>query len=123
MFEEARARYQSAVDALVPLTVAMAFARTREALPGATVLETQGEVNEDGVPILRIRRVLGRHGEALYDRNGATGDELVDERLDDIGANLLDLLLDLTGAEYLGPAVLELDPPLTTLLHTPRQPE
>ena len=98
----ARERLGAAVDDLVPLLVEMALTTIAEVLPGATVLETEGEMNEDWLFTLRIQRVLGTDGAVLYDIGIGHDDPEVETRIDEVGFEYLDLLLDLIGDDYLG---------------------
>lgn len=101
-FEAAQRRNTAAVAELVPLLVEMAIATVAEVLPGADALETEGEMNEDWVFTLRIQRVLDAAGEGLYDVSVGHEDSEVETTIDEVGVDYLDLLLDLTGDEYLG---------------------
>lgn len=101
-FTAAREHHSRAVADLVPLLVEMALTSVVEVLPGATVLETEGEMNEDWLFTLRIQRVLGAGGQVLYDVETGHDDPAVETRIDDVGFEYLDLLLDLTGDDYLG---------------------
>ena len=101
-FDAAQRRHADAVADLVPLLVEMALSSVAEVLPGATVLETEGEMNEDWRFTLRIQRVLGVGGEALYDVETGHDDPGVETRIDEVGFEYLDLLLDVTGDDYLG---------------------
>ena len=49
----------------------------------------------------RRQRVISLDGRVLYDIGFAAGDE-VEEMIDAVGIEYLDLLLDLTGDDYLG---------------------
>jgi hypothetical protein len=61
--------------------------------------------NEDWLRVLRVRRILDADGAVLFDvAHGA--DRAVEEAVDEIGTEYLDLLLDLTGDEYMGRRVL-----------------
>ena len=51
---------------------------------------------------LRIQRVLDADGEVLYDIESGHDDPDVENRIDEVGFEYLDLLLDLTGNDYLG---------------------
>lgn len=101
-FEAAQRRNTAAAAELVPLLVEMAIATVAEVLPGADALETEGEMNEDWVFTLRIQRVLDAAGEGLYDVSVGHEDSEVETTIDEVGVDYLDLLLDLTGDEYLG---------------------
>jgi hypothetical protein len=101
-FNAAQHRHADAVVDLVPLLVEMALSSVTEVLPGATLLETEGEMNEDWLFTLRIQRVLGAEGEVLYDIETGHDDPEVETLIDDVGFEYLDLLLDLTGSDYLG---------------------
>lgn len=101
-FDAANERHTAAVADFVPLLVEMALATVAEVLPGASVLETEGEMNEDWVFTLRIQRVLDAGGEVLYDVSAGHEDPEVETTIDEVGVDYLDLLLELTGDEYLG---------------------
>lgn len=101
-FDAAQRRHAEAVADLVPLLVAMVLTSVAEILPAATVLETEGEMNEDWLFTVRIQRVFGASGEVLYDVEMGNDDPEVETRIDDVGFEYLDLLLDLTGDDYLG---------------------
>lgn len=102
VFDAAQQRHAEAVAGLVPLLIEMALTTIAEVLPGATVLETEGEMNEDWLFTLRIQRVLGTDGAVLYDIGISHDDPGVETRIDEVGFEYLDLLLDLTGDDYLG---------------------
>jgi hypothetical protein len=101
-FDAASQRHVAAVADLVPLLVEMALASVAEVLPGTETLETTGEMNEDWAFTLRIRRVLDAGGGVLYDVEAGHDDAEVETMIDEMGVDYLDLLLDLTGEEYLG---------------------
>lgn len=101
-FDAAQERHTEAVADLVPLLIEVALATVAEVLPGATVLETEGEMNEDWLFTLRIQRVLDANGEVLYDIGVGNDDAQVENRIDEVGFEYLDLLLDLTGDANLG---------------------
>jgi hypothetical protein len=101
-FDAAQRRHADAVANLIPLLVEIAVTSVAEMLPGASVLETEGEMNEDWLFSLRIQRVLGAGGEVLYDIETGHDDPEVETRIDEVGFEYLDLLLDLTGDDYLG---------------------
>ena len=101
-FDEAQQRHAEAVAALVPLLIETALTTVAEALPGAVLLETEGEMNEDWLFSLRIQRVLDADGGVLYDIGIGHDDPAVETRIDEVGFDYLDLLLDLTGDDYLG---------------------
>jgi len=101
-FDGARARHAAAVAELVPLLVEVAFALVTEVLPNADVLVVRGEMNEDWAFTLRVQRVLDRDGGVLYDVGIGCEDPAVEDTTDQIGVDYLDLLMHLTGDEYLG---------------------
>lgn len=96
-FDTAQQRHTDAVADLVPLLLEMALASVAEALPGATVGETEGVMNEDWLFTLRIQRVLGTSGEVLYDSETGHDDPEVENRIDEVGFECLDLLLAALG--------------------------
>ncbi|QGG95438.1 hypothetical protein [Actinomarinicola tropica] len=101
-FDAANERHTAAVAEFVPLLIEMALATVADVLPGADALETDGEMNEDWAFTLRIQRVVDVHGDLLYDAGVGHDDSEVESTIDDVGVDYLDLLLDLTGENYLG---------------------
>ena len=101
-YERLLATYRSTVEQLVPVLEAMALASVREVLPGAQRIEVEGRINEDWIPTLRILRVLGGDGGVLFDVAVGHDDERVEELIDEVGVEYLDLLLDLTGDDFMG---------------------
>lgn len=106
-FERARGAHANAVAAFVPALIASALSEVAEVLPGATSLEVLGETNEDGLDILRIQRVRSTAGDALYDIDTGHPDRVVEDRIDHVGSEYLDQLLDITYGRYFGTHVLE----------------
>jgi hypothetical protein len=101
-FDGARERHAAAVADLIPLLIEMALTTVADVLPSAKVLETEGEMNEDWLFTLRIQRVLDGNGRPLYEIAAGHDDAGVEATIDRVGFEYLDLLLDLTGDEYLG---------------------
>lgn len=105
-FRQARAAHEASIDDLVPLTTEIALARVAEVLPGAQTLELCGEVTEDWLRVLRIQRVLDAEDNALYDIAAGPVDPLAEQLLDEVNVEYLDLLLDLTGDQFMGPSTI-----------------
>jgi hypothetical protein len=105
-FERARGAHGNAVAALVPALIARAVAKVAEVLPGTTSLEVLGETNEDGLDILRIQRVRNAAGDVLYNVDVGHPDRAVEDRIDHVGSEYLDQLLDITYGQYFGRHVL-----------------
>lgn len=101
-FQTALRRHADAVADLVPLLVEMVMSSIIEVLPGAAALETEGEMNEDWAFTLRVQRVLATDGAVLYDVESGDDDPEVEATIDEVGTDYLDLLLHLTGDEYMG---------------------
>jgi hypothetical protein len=59
-------------------------------------------MNEDWAFTLRIQRVRDREGRVLYGAGEGHEDPVVEDTVDQVGVDYLDLLLDLTGDQYLG---------------------
>ena len=78
-----------------------------DVLPGASVVEVQGEFNEDGLRVLRIRRVLAVDGTYLFDVEEGHQNPRVESTIDEVEAEYLDLLIDLTGDTYMGMSTME----------------
>jgi hypothetical protein len=101
-FNGASERHAAAVAELVPLLIEIALTTVAEVLPGAALLETEGEMNEDWLFTLRVQRVLDGNGRSLHEIADGHDDANVEETIDRVGFEYLDLLLDLTGDDYLG---------------------
>ena len=105
-YSRTREQHEAASRALVPLVERMAVESVAEVLPGTTALEVHGEINEDWLPILRIQRVLDDKGAELFHVDGAH-DHAVERAIDSANAEYLDLLIDLTGDDYMGTNTVE----------------
>jgi hypothetical protein len=101
-FRRTREQWDSRGQALGPLAERLAFQTVADVLPGAAVIEVRGEINEDLLRILRIQRVLSPAGEVLFDVAEGHDDRRVEDAIDEVDADYLDLLLDLTGDLYMG---------------------
>jgi len=104
--DELRAAHAKAVERLVPTLIAGALAEVAEVLTGAVSLEVLGETNEDGLDILRIQRVRNAQRDVLYDIETGHPDRAVEDRIDHVGSEYLDQLLDITYGEFFGEHVL-----------------
>lgn len=103
----ARRVHADAVVALASALIAGSLAEVADVLPGAVSLEVLGETNEDGLDILRIQRVRNAQGDVLYDIAAGHPDRFVEDRIDHVGAEYLDQLLDITYGQYFRTHVLE----------------
>lgn len=101
-YDEARARYVATVAILVPLAIRMALDRLADVLPGVFEIEVDGRINEDWLPTLRIQRVFNAQGAVLFDLGIGHPDPVVEEVIDEVNTEYLDLVLDLTGDDYMG---------------------
>jgi hypothetical protein len=101
-YERLLEAHRRAAADLVPVLEELALATIREVLPDADRLQVHGEFNEDWIRTLRIQRIVDDDGTVLFD--GALGhpDEQVHAMIDEVGVEYLDVLLDLTGDEYMG---------------------
>jgi hypothetical protein len=106
-YERLRERHRRVVEDLVPVLEAMAVASIGDVLPGAHRLEVEGRINEDWIPVLRIHRVVDERGAVLFDVSEGNDDERIEETIDEVGVEYLDLLLDLTGDDYMGTREVE----------------
>lgn len=68
-----------------------------------------GRVNEDWIPTLRIQLVLDENGRVLFDVAVGHDNRAVEDMIDEVGTEYLDLLLDITGDDYMGPQSIDLD--------------
>jgi hypothetical protein len=101
-YERLLEAHRRAAADLVPVLEELALATIRDVLPDAHRLQVHGEFNEDWLPTLRIHRVVGGDGTVLFDSAIGHPDERVHEVVDEVGVEYLDLLLDLTGDDYMG---------------------
>lgn len=106
-YRRARDDYSRAGQDLEPLVIRMALDRIAELVAGAHTLEVHGRVNEDWIPVLRIQRVLDEDGVVLFDIEVGHDDPVVEEGIDEVGTEYLDLLLDLTGDDYMGDRTID----------------
>jgi hypothetical protein len=90
-----------------PLAEQLAGATVADVLPEAQIIEVRGEINEDWLRILRIRRVFSGRGDVLFDVAEGDDDRRIEDTIDQVNADYLDLLLDLTGDLYMGDHTLE----------------
>lgn len=104
--DAAQARHAEAAADLAPLLIEIALATVTDVLPDAEVLATRGEMNEDWLFTLRIQRVLDSNGRVLYDVSVGHDDRHVEETIETVDCEYLDLLLDVTGDDYLGNKVV-----------------
>jgi hypothetical protein len=105
-YQSAREAHRAAVDALVSLLERIAVETVRDRWPDANELELHGEYNSDWIPTLRIQRVIALDGRVLYDAAVVAEDE-VEDMIGEVGIEYLDLLLDLTGDDYMGAQSIE----------------
>jgi len=94
--------WQSLGLTLAELAEQLAIATLVDVLPGASVVKVHGELNEDRLRTLRVRRVLTADGGVLFDVEDGHDDPQVEEAIDNVNTEYLDLLLDLTGDTYMG---------------------
>jgi hypothetical protein len=94
--------HDDARRALVPLLEQMVIETIAEALPGAARLEAVGELNEDWIPTLRIERVLTASGVMLFDASEGHPDRAVEDVVDMVNVEYLDVLIDITGDDFVG---------------------
>lgn len=106
-FERTRRDWDALGQTLAPLAEQLAIETVADVLPLASAIEVRGEINEDWLRILRIRRVLSVDGEVLFDAREGHEDRRVEEAIDEANADYLDLLMDLTGDLYMGDHSLE----------------
>lgn len=105
-YRGARDAHRAAVEALVPLLERMAVETLRDRWPDVNELELHGEFNSDWVPTLRIQRVVALDGRVLYD-TAVVADDEIEDMIDEVGIEYLDVLLDLTGDDFMGAKSIE----------------
>lgn len=101
-YRRVRGDYSRASERLVPILIRIALDSIEELLPGAHELELDGRINEDWIPTLRIQRVVDADGRVLFDVASGHDDPAVEDMIDEVNTEYLDLLLDLTGDDYMG---------------------
>lgn len=105
-YRETRERYDAARSDLVPLLERMAIETLADVLPSAHAVEVLGQLNEDWVPTLRVQRVLDASGMVLFDVNVGHADRAVEDAVDTVNVEYLDVLVDMTGGDYTGSAII-----------------
>lgn len=98
--------WQALGRTLAELCERLAVETLADALPDASVIEVHGEFNEDWLRALRTRRVLTADGTVLFDVEQGHDNPRIEAAIDEVNSEYLDLLLDLTGDAYMGPAVI-----------------
>ena len=93
---------------LADLSERLVAATLVDVLPGASVVELRGDFNENMLRTLRVRRVLASDGTVVFDVEEGHGDPSVENTIDEVNAEYLDLLLDLTGDTYMGESTLDM---------------
>jgi hypothetical protein len=101
--------WQALRRTLAELCERLALETLVDVLPGASTIEVRGEFNEDWLRTLRIRRVLTADGTVLFDVEEGHEDPRVETTVNEVNAEYLDLLLDLTGDTYMGASTIEMD--------------
>ena len=101
-YRAALERHDDARRTLVPLLEQIAIETVAEVFPGAAHLEAVGEVNEDWIPTLRIERVLTASGVMLFDASHGHPERTVEDVVDMVNVEYLDVLIDITGDDYMG---------------------
>ena len=101
--------WQALGRTLAELSERLAIETLVDVLPGSSLVEVHGEFNEDWLRTLRVRRVLSAGGTVLFDVEQGHDDPRIEAAIDEVNTEYLDLLLDLTGDTYMGPAAIEVD--------------
>jgi hypothetical protein len=114
-YREARDRYERSKEELIPRLVQVAIETVADVLPSTHQLDVFGELNEEWVPTLRIQRVLDARGSVLFDTREGHDDRAVEDTIDDVDIEYLDVLIELTGDDYIGRHTIDRPPePHTT---------
>ena len=108
-YRQVLAPHEEAVDALVPLLVEMALMTIAEVVQGTAAVRTFGDVDEDGVPRLRVLQVFDEAGGVRFDV-ARDAEERVDVAIAQVEAEYLERLIGLTGDELFGEGFLEATP-------------
>ena len=67
-------------------------------------------MNEDWVPTLRVQRVLDARGSVLFDTREGHDDSAVEDAIDEVDIEYLDVLIELTGDDYMGRHTIDRPP-------------
>jgi hypothetical protein len=106
-FRMATREHRAALERFTPLIRRVAIETLADVLPDAATIEAHGELNEDWIPTLRIQRVLDADGRVLFDIEAGHRDRAVEDAVDLVDIEYLDVLIDLTGDEYMGHVVID----------------
>jgi hypothetical protein len=101
-YERLRVAHARSGEELAEVLVRVTIARVREVLPAAEALELYGDLNEDFVPRLRIRRVLAADGSVLFDVTAGHRDRAVEDMVDEVDIEYLDALSELSPGKFVG---------------------
>lgn len=105
--ENAGRYHQEARDEVVSLLRRLALGTLADVLPGAATIEALGELSEDWSPTLRVERVRDADGRVLFDVDTGHLDRAVEDAVGLVDIEYLDVLIDLTGDEYMGHVVID----------------
>lgn len=105
-YERSRAQHVAAAHEMASLLERMALATVVDVLPGAALIEAVGELSEDWIPTLRVQRVKDVDGTVLFDTDVGHPDRAVEDAVDAVNIEYLDVLIDLTGDEYMGASTI-----------------
>ena len=100
--------WQVLARSLAELSERLTIETLTDLLPGVSVVEVHGKLNEDWLRILRVRRVLAADGAVVFDAEEGHEEARVEEAIDEVNSEYLDLLLDLTGDTFMGSSAIEL---------------
>lgn len=106
-FRMAKREHRAALERLAPLIRRVAIETLADVLPDAATIEALGEYDEDWIPTLRIQRVLDAEGRVLFDVDTGHPDRAVEDAVDVVDVEYLDVLIVLTGDEYMGHVVID----------------
>ena len=101
-YEALRADMVRLVEDLTPVLAEVATSCLRDVLPGTSRVEVLGDLDEDLERRLRVQRVMGDGGAVLFDITVGHDDPVVEDMIDHVGIEYLDLLIELTGDDYMG---------------------
>jgi hypothetical protein len=101
-YEQARARHTAASRELADVLTRVALATLSDVLPAAASIDALGEYNEDWIPTLRVQRVLAGDGTVLFDIETGHPGRAVEDVVDLVDIEYLDVLIDITGDQYIG---------------------
>lgn len=104
-YDAARTAYHAAAHEYEAAIYNHVGTLVRERFPTAAKANVYGTVNEDGTPVLRVVTIVDAEGKVLAAVDEP--EEAWEDFIDELDTEYLDVLIDLTGDDYLGDNEIE----------------